>query len=137
LESSGGAEHRGSTLMQPVARLAGQHCGCHHGREPYLGTEHRRHASESIGRNTYDREFAAVERDRPADDIRAAAEAALPEIVRDDDGWVSPRRAIFVRKEESPGRGPDAENAEIVAGHQLSEDALRRAACRQAESERR
>ena len=89
-------------------------------RHPRVGSRADALAGET-GRRHADHEApAAVQQERPADHAGIASELAVPERIAQHDHrahrLAAVRKAIVVRREESAGGGPDAEQLEIVAG---------------------
>ena len=68
---------------------------------------------EAAGHHAHDAPRRAVELDRAADDRRIAAEAVLPETVREDDDG-RPSGSVLVRREGAPQDRRDAEGLEGV-----------------------
>jgi hypothetical protein len=122
LQSAEGEEKQPASRLVPVE--AGLHDVVHGHRDPHrrVAAEHR--AGKTLGGDANDREGHAVQRERLADDIGIAAEAALPEAVADD----RDRRGleIFVGMERAPAREVGAEKREVIAGDDLKNDLLRR-----------
>ena len=70
---------------------------------------------KSVGRDADDGEARAVEGDGTSEHVVVAAEAALPQVVREDDVGVCALGLVVRRGEDAPDRRADAEDFEIVA----------------------
>jgi hypothetical protein len=81
-------------------------------------------AEEPARRDAHDCQRLAVDEQLLADDIGAAGEAPLPEVVTEHDQRVAAWRPIVVRAEDPAHRGGHPEHAEERAGHQLAVDTL-------------
>ena len=86
-------------------------------------------ALKSVGRDANDRERAAIEADRAADDVGRLRETARPEPVAEDDDRARARLLAVGAAEQTTGRGRHAEHAEIVERHRRRERLLDAGAC--------
>ena len=109
-------------LRQPVPR---HHRLLHRHRHEQVETQRRGRAAEAGRRHTDNREGAAVERDRAADDRGIRGKRAAPETVGDHGDGVAIGDAFFVGAKGPAELRPDAEELEEVRGHELAEDANR------------
>ena len=112
-----------STAASRVARKFGSSgwpmsCQGRDERAPGIGPKRVR---EAAWHHAHHGDGPVIERDRPADDRRVAAECPLPEPVADDE---SARRAALVvaGRDRAPHRGLDAERREEIARHRTMRD---------------
>ena len=87
---------------------------------PQLGRQYGDHAGEARRRDPDDREPAAADANRPADDVGSGPEIAPPVAIRHHR---HARRAdhVVLRTDRAADRRRDAERAEVVAGDDLAE----------------
>ena len=119
-----GLDRRARRLIRQIR--AREHNALRRDRHPQVHEEDH-HVTLEAGLGDPDhREPGAIELNLAPDDVRLAAEALLPEPVRDDDDQVAPRDGVLLGMEEAPERRADAHHLQVVGRHQRSLEAERR-----------
>src|SRR5262249_52861082 len=122
LEASEDLQPLGAALVEVVP--ARRHELLHRDGDQDLRPRAEIDAVESGLRDADDGHRIVIEADGLADELRVAAEAALPVVVGQDGDGIAARNARVVGAEEAPGGGGDTEHVEIISRDELALDSL-------------
>ena len=137
LQAADAAKGERGPVSKPVALRRRQHRVRHHRRNPHIRTEDGVHALEALWCHADDGEGQPVDPNRAADNVGRGAKPCQPRGMREDEDRTGARRHILVRPEEAAQARHDGERVEVVAGHDLAEETLRRIAAGEPENHRR
>ena len=133
------AGHEGEPSGAEIAKAAsprGEHLGVHHERDVDVHGVPDFDSMEPVLRDTDDRHWVSVDRQRTADDVARGSEPPLPETVSEDDNGVGTRHAIIVFGQEAASFRRHAERREVRSGHDGAAHTLSRAVRRQVKRRR-
>ena len=124
-ETADSGKERNRPVAQGVPLLGRQDLLRHHRRDPHIGAKNSVQPFKAFGPDADNSERGVVELDRPPEDVRRSAKAALPCRVAEHDDSSCTRRGVLARKEEPAHERADPEHIKIIGGHDFHENPVR------------